>query len=299
LNNCIVYYNTAPNKPNYSGQPHFSYCCTTPDPGSGVGNVTNAPLFVDLAGSNLRLQTNSPCINAGYNGYVTNSTDFDGNPRIVGGTVDMGVYEYPSPSSTISYAWLQRYGLPTDGSADHTDADSDRMDNWQEWVAGTDPTNSASLLQLLPPAIVPPALLLRWNSDASHTYFIERASDLGTTEPFSLLQTNIAGLAGTTSFTDTSAQWGSAAFYRVGSGSGGASAPLWLEAPQLVPASVTVTWTSATNRSYVLESSTSLSSPMVFNPVATNVPGRAGTTSVTYTNASGPGLLFYRVGVQQ
>jgi hypothetical protein len=171
------------------------------------------------------------------------------------------------------------------------------MNNWQEWVAGTDPTNATSLLQLLPPVVVPPALVLQWNSDVDHTYFIERASGLGAAPAFSLLQTNVPGQDGMTIFTDT--VWDSAAFYRIGTDSGGVSAPLWLEAPQLVPANVTVTWTSVTNRSYVLERSTSLLEPMLFTPVATSLPGQTGTTSFTDTSASGPGPFFYRVGVQQ
>ena len=71
--------------------PHtLNYCCTTPMPTSGGGNITNAPLFVDQAGGNLRLQTNSPCINAGNNSYVIGTTDLDGNLRIRGGIVDIG-----------------------------------------------------------------------------------------------------------------------------------------------------------------------------------------------------------------
>jgi len=61
---------------------------TTPQPTNGVGNITNAPLFVDRASGNLRVQSNSPCINVGNNTYVSGSTDLDGRPRIAGGTVE-------------------------------------------------------------------------------------------------------------------------------------------------------------------------------------------------------------------
>ena len=95
LRNCIVYYNSAPDGPNYKNDygGNETYCCTTPDPG-GTGNFTNEPLFVDLNSGNYHLQPGSPCINAGNNDYVTNTTDLDGKPRIVGGTVDIGAYEF-------------------------------------------------------------------------------------------------------------------------------------------------------------------------------------------------------------
>jgi hypothetical protein len=98
LNNCIVFYNNATdNGPNYFGVPELpvvlNYTCTTPMPTNGIGNFTNAPRFVDLAGGNLRLQSNSPCINAGNNDYVTTSVDLDGNPRVSAGVVDVGAYE--------------------------------------------------------------------------------------------------------------------------------------------------------------------------------------------------------------
>ena len=94
LYNCIVYYNQAASFANYTGST-LEYCCTTPLPADGVGNIADEPLYVDTNGwNNLHLQTNSPGINTGNNDYVTTATDLDGNPRIAGGTVDMGAYEF-------------------------------------------------------------------------------------------------------------------------------------------------------------------------------------------------------------
>ncbi|MBI5384199.1 MAG: hypothetical protein HZA90_05875 [Verrucomicrobia bacterium] len=115
LTNSILYYNESS---NYHG-PTFNhvfcileYCCTMPRP-VGTSNVTNAPSFVDTNGwSNLRLQINSPCINAGNNAYVTNTTDQDGNPRIVNGTVDMGAFEWQVPVRLAALAPPGPDGLP-------------------------------------------------------------------------------------------------------------------------------------------------------------------------------------------
>jgi parallel beta-helix repeat protein len=108
LYNCIVYFNTAPNGANYSGGT-LNYCCTTPMPSGGVANMDADPLFVNTnKWSGLRLQSNSPCINAGNNDYVTWSTDLHGMPRIVGGTVDMGAYEYNPNVAPVADASASR-----------------------------------------------------------------------------------------------------------------------------------------------------------------------------------------------
>ena len=216
-NNCVLYYNL--NTPGGTTSNYVSvnlnYCCTFPLP-AGPGNITNEPAFVDLAGGDLHLLSNSPCINSGNNAYVAASTDLDGNPRIAGGTVDMGAYEFPSPSSIISYAWLQQYGLPTDGTADHLDTDGDGMNNWQEWQAGTVPTNAASVLAMAAPSVSLSGVAVSWQSVSGKTYFIQRSSDLSTPSAFSTIQSNIAGQAGTTTYTDSTATGPGPFFYRVG-----------------------------------------------------------------------------------
>ena len=216
LRNCIVYFNTAPQGANYFGAGGgLLYCCTTPQP-TGTGCFTNAPLFVDQAGGNLRLQSNSPCINAGNNAYAAGSTDLDGRPRIVGGTVDIGTYESQPGVSGVFLGWLQQYGLPTDGSADYSDSDSDLMNNWQEWIAGTVPTDTSSALRLLDPTRAESGVTVSWQSVSNRTYFLERATNLGTAPPFSLLTSSLVGQAGTTSYTDPAAIGPGPFFYRVG-----------------------------------------------------------------------------------
>ncbi len=210
LYNSIVYDNF-PN--NHGGNwADFFYCSTTPLP-PGPGNITNAPHFLDHASGNFRLSSNSPCINSGNNSFVVADTDLDGNARIEGGTVDMGAYEFQSPESAISYAWLQQYGLATDGSADLADLDNDHSNNWHEWKSWTSPTNRLSVLRMLNPQPQTNGMVVRWESVSGQRYLLHRATNVNA--PFSLLQSNLVGQAGSTSFTDSNAIGGTF-FYRVG-----------------------------------------------------------------------------------
>lgn len=66
------------------------------------GNISADPLFLDGA-SNSHLQFGSPAIDAGDNNAPNlPSTDLDGNPRIVNGVVDMGVYEFAPTTISAS-----------------------------------------------------------------------------------------------------------------------------------------------------------------------------------------------------
>jgi hypothetical protein len=217
LNNCIAYYNTAASGVdlNYSGAV-LNFSCTTPLPADGVGNITNAPLFVNQAGTNLRLQSISPCINAGRNADAPGGLDLDGRLRIVGGTVDIGAYEFQGLTTNLFVSWLRQYRLPTDISSDGADSDADSSTNWQEWRAGTDPTDAQSLLHLLRPEVSGADVVLRWESVPGRSYFVERSSNLASPAGFTPLARDIPGQSGTTTYTDTGALNAGPFFYRIG-----------------------------------------------------------------------------------
>jgi hypothetical protein len=211
LTNCIIYNNANTSLGTASA---YSYCCLNSLPASGEGNITNAPLFVNPAGGDYHLQPGSPCINAGNNTYVTNAIDLDGLPRIVGGTVDIGAYEYQTPASVLSYAWAQQYGLPTDGSADNADTDGDQVNNFAEWKSGTVPTNAVSVLKMSSATNGIPGMVVTWQSVSGITYYLQRSSDLA--GGFSSIVSNLVGQVGSNSYPDTTATNAGPYFYRVG-----------------------------------------------------------------------------------
>ena len=79
-------------------------CCTMPTNGiAGAGNFTNAPRFVNFAGGDFRLASDSPCINRGLNqSWMSGALDLDKHARmdIFSGIADIGCYEYV-PGGTL------------------------------------------------------------------------------------------------------------------------------------------------------------------------------------------------------
>lgn len=55
------------------------------------------PRFVDAASGDYRLASDSPCLDAGYDAFVTADSDLDGAPRRAGAAVDLGCHEAARP----------------------------------------------------------------------------------------------------------------------------------------------------------------------------------------------------------
>ncbi|NOR44714.1 MAG: T9SS type A sorting domain-containing protein [Candidatus Delongbacteria bacterium] len=108
---CNVYSNTGSDF--YNCNQYLGNLVTTNSNGDSCDpwfNISMDPMFEDVGNGDYRLQSGSPCIDAGTNtidGYEFPIADFDNNYRIWDGDgngseiVDMGVYEYDSHSTDI------------------------------------------------------------------------------------------------------------------------------------------------------------------------------------------------------
>ena len=110
--------------------------------------------------------------------------------------------------------WLAGYGHSNAfDAAALTDDDLDGMTNWQEYVAGTDPTSRGSVLLVSSPTA--PALgsvVLQWPSSADRVYYVDRSTNL--VNGFVALASNLPAHPPVNCYTDVVNQAGPL-FYRI------------------------------------------------------------------------------------
>jgi hypothetical protein len=121
------------------------------------------------------------------------------------------------PAEIVSDEWkMHFFGSLTKPSADtYADPDHDGVPNWQEFLAGTDPTNALSRLQFIKPGLESmgaAGITLRWLTAPDKTYAIERASNLSGAGWINV--TNITGDGYEQQVTDGTAG-AQAQFYRI------------------------------------------------------------------------------------
>jgi hypothetical protein len=94
ISNSIMFRGTGEEIKFYSGEPTVTYCNV--DGGwEGVGNIDEFPLFVDYIRGDYHLRWDSPCVDAGDPEFIIDEgqVDIDGEPRVMGGRVDIGADE--------------------------------------------------------------------------------------------------------------------------------------------------------------------------------------------------------------
>ena len=146
ITNCIVWGNLAPQGAainNGGGQPEINYSLIQGGFTGGTMILDEDPLFE----TDLHLQANSPCINAGDPasgppGFP--ATDIDGESRTNDSRYDIGADEFfDSDGDNIADYWeIKWFGdLSPD---DTTHGDNDGLNDSQEFQHGTDPTDPDS-----------------------------------------------------------------------------------------------------------------------------------------------------------
>jgi len=117
----------------------------------------------------------------------------------------------------IPNGWNQQYGFsPFDPTVAAADADGDGMSNLQEFLTGTDPTNSASYFHLISITSQGDDILITWMCGGGRTNVVQAAYDL--INGYSNVSSNIV-LSGSgdsvTNYLDTGAATNSPYFYRI------------------------------------------------------------------------------------
>jgi predicted outer membrane repeat protein len=119
VTNCIFWNDSPDEIRNDSSSPVVTYCCVQ-DGYPGEGNIETDPLMTGPVYGDYHLTSESPCKNAGDSSVVAGPFDFEGDPRVADGEVDMGADEFHThlyhlgdvvPGSAIS---IRIVGKPSD-----------------------------------------------------------------------------------------------------------------------------------------------------------------------------------------
>jgi hypothetical protein len=150
--------------------------------------LTNGCIDADpCLNSDYTLSAQSPCIAAGNNAFTNSAVDLEGHVRIQYATVDIGCFEssYETPLLTddadgdgIPDSWETTW---FDSVADCDPAahdDGDIFSNFEEYIAGTCPTNTDSCFLITNQVRTVDGIELQWAAVPDRVYGVEWTESL-------------------------------------------------------------------------------------------------------------------------
>jgi hypothetical protein len=167
---------------------------------AGLGDIQADPQFANRAAGDFRLTAGSPCIDAGTNA-LSAPTDFDGVARPLDGNtngvarVDMGAFEFVHPLA---------------------DTDRDTMLDTAEIIAGTNPTDPASVLRAAIRLLTEQGrVAVSWSSVVGRIYDLGAAPRAAPGADWQTISNNIPANGGKLTVEDAAGP-SSNRFYRIG-----------------------------------------------------------------------------------
>ena len=94
------------------------------------------------------------------------------------GIGSLAIGGFASDPANTPYWWLAQYGLTNYDEDAMADVDGDGLLTWQEYVAGTDPTNMASVFQISGIEATPQGTVIRWPSVSNRFYDLDWTTNL-------------------------------------------------------------------------------------------------------------------------
>jgi len=141
--------------------------------------ATNAALDLNFTGADtvggISLNGGATWLSSGM--YTAAQLDTLGGGTYTG-SGSLTVEGFADDPANTPHSWLTQYGLTNFNVDAMDDADHDGLLTWQEYVAGTNPTNPASVFRITGRNVNAQGTVIRWSSASNKLYNLSRTTNL-------------------------------------------------------------------------------------------------------------------------